>query len=70
MPTPSLFVVPIEKYKVFPAILIEVVIYALAVSIFNLEYRWFRCRNHSRTCDCRIPRAGLGYLGSRPPPCP
>ena len=28
--TPSLFVVPIEKYELFPDILMEVVIYALA----------------------------------------
>ena len=45
MQTPSLFVVPIEKYELFPGILIEVVIYALAVLIFNLKYRWFRWRN-------------------------
>ena len=70
MQTPSMFVVPIEKYELFPGILIEVVIYALAVSIFNLEYRWVRWRNQSRAGGCRIPRAGRGYLGSRPPPCP
>ena len=70
MQTPSLFVVPIEKYELFPGILIEVAIYALAVLIFNLKYRWFRWRNQSRAGGCRIPRAGLGYLGSRPPLCP
>ena len=43
--TPSLFVLPIEKYELFPGILVEVAIYGLAVLIFNLKYGWFRWRN-------------------------
>ena len=43
--TPSLFVVPIEKHELFEGILLEVVIYVLAVLIFNLKYGWFRWRN-------------------------
>ena len=39
--TPSLFVVPIGKYELFPGLLMEVAIYVLAVLIFNLKYGWF-----------------------------
>ena len=42
--SPSLFVVPVEGYELFEGILMEVVIYGLAVLIFNLKYGWFRWR--------------------------
>ena len=42
--SPSMFVVPVEGYELFEGILMEVVIYSLAVLIFNLRYGWFRWR--------------------------
>ena len=41
-PSPSLFVVPIERHEMFPGLLVEVVIYALAFVMFNFKYGWFK----------------------------
>jgi len=41
VPSPSLFVVPIDRYDLFPSLLVDIIAYALAAAIFNLRYRWF-----------------------------
>lgn len=38
--SPSIFLVPIESYELFPAIFTELVLYALALLAFNFKYRW------------------------------
>lgn len=42
VPSPSLFVLPIDRYDLFPSLLVDIVVYVLAAAIFNLRYRWFR----------------------------
>ncbi len=38
---PSLFIFPIEKYELFPGLLVEFATYSLATLIFSYWYRWF-----------------------------
>ena len=40
--TPSLFVIPMEGYRLFPDIMVEVVLYGLLFLAFNHRYRWAR----------------------------
>lgn len=42
--SPSLFVLPIERYELFPGLLVEAVIFSIAGLIFNLKYGWVRGR--------------------------
>ena len=42
---PSLFVVPVDRYELFPTILVELVMYGLAILVFNHKYNWFGRRS-------------------------
>lgn len=42
--SPALFVVPIDRYELFPAVFVELVVYSLALLVFNHKYRCFRLR--------------------------
>ena len=40
MPTPSLFVIPMENYA-FSSVIVELTIFAVLFVIFNRKYGWF-----------------------------
>ena len=42
VPGPSLFIFPIEKYELFPDVLVEFAACALAALKFSCWYRWFQ----------------------------
>lgn len=40
--TPSLFVVQVENYNLFPNVAVEILAFVLAVAILNFKYKWFK----------------------------
>lgn len=40
--TPSLYIVHVDGYGIFPHVLIDVVVFVLVVLALNVRYRWFR----------------------------
>ena len=42
--SPSLFMVPIDRDELFPAIFAELMLYGLAFLVFNHKYKWIRLR--------------------------
>jgi membrane protease YdiL (CAAX protease family) len=41
MATPSLFVIQVEKFSLFPDILVQAITYFLLFILFNYKYKWF-----------------------------
>ena len=44
IPTPSLFVIHLDGYALFPNVFMEILGFVLAVLILNLKFKWFKLR--------------------------
>ena len=42
--TPSLFLIHLDSYELFPNVFVEIVAFVIAVMLLNLKYRWFSYR--------------------------
>ena len=43
--TPSLFLIHIDSYELFPNVLVEILAFVLAVALLNFKYKWFKLRS-------------------------
>ena len=40
--SPSLFLLQVDRYLLFPNLLVDVLIFALALVLLNLKYKWVK----------------------------
>lgn len=46
MPTPSLFVISIDRFAFFPDVIVQLISSTVLLAIFNWKYRWFSWATH------------------------